>query len=116
MNAGMRASVVSMDAVTPQGAGFKRQVVFRVGLDDWALLQSDAAEHGSIQAAVIAGIRARGYSADDAMVPIAVPALPSASAEPDEPDGAGERPAVDAGDEITAREAAELLGLEAATI
>ena len=47
-----------MHTPTPSQAGFKRQVVFRIDADDWPLLEAAAREHGSIQAAVLAGLRA----------------------------------------------------------
>ena len=43
-------------------ADFKRQVVFRVGAEDWALLEAASREHGSQQAAIIAALRALGGS------------------------------------------------------
>lgn len=45
--------------------GFKRQVVFRISAEEWPLLAAAAHEHGSIQAAVLAGIRALATSAHD---------------------------------------------------
>jgi hypothetical protein len=47
-----------MHTHTTNQAGFKRQVVFRISADDWPLLESAAAQHGSIQAAILAGLRA----------------------------------------------------------
>src|SRR5664280_1740099 len=38
---------------------FRRQVVFRVGEEDWPYLEAAAKEHGSIQAGVIAALRAQ---------------------------------------------------------
>ena len=101
----------------PAQPGVKRQVVFRVRPEDWDLLQAAAAEHGSIQAAVIAGIRALRQSPGRVVEPpIVVPNEPRAGAEPEAPDRAEEQSAFEASDEITAREAAELLGVKADTV
>ncbi|MGD0272782.1 MAG: hypothetical protein ABSB96_03530 [Gaiellaceae bacterium] len=40
------------------GSGFRRQVVFRIGEDDWPYLETAAREHGGIQAGIIAALRA----------------------------------------------------------
>jgi len=58
MNARMRAITTCVHTPTPGKAGFKRQVVFRIDADEWPLLEAAAREHGSIQAAVLAGLRA----------------------------------------------------------
>jgi hypothetical protein len=102
-------------------AGFKRQVVFRIDADDWTLLEAAAAEHGSIQAAVLAGIRALTPStANEAQAehtPEPAKAEPtteekSVRQEPIAPAAT----ATDPGQEIPAREAAALLGLKTSTV
>jgi hypothetical protein len=40
------------------GSYFRRQVVFRIGEDDWPYLEAAAREHGGIQAGIIAALRA----------------------------------------------------------
>src|SRR5437660_1217402 len=125
----MRASVVSMRARTPiepgDGSAFKRQVVFRLSAEEWPLLEAAAREHGSIQRAVVAGLRA--------LAPQAVTAPSSEEAPPPEPGQATakQRPrtrptpgapaqvgkgAPAAEEEITAREAAQLLGVKTQTV
>lgn len=106
-------------------SGFKRQIVVRVGPDDWPLLQHAAAEHGSYQAALIAGLRA-----------LATPASPAGSTsnplkakvEPKAPRNLGPGrtdahpasvpppPPIHLDEEIRAREAAKLLGLATSTV
>jgi hypothetical protein len=46
---------MSEDKPTPPG--FKRKVVFRLDLEQWPLMEQAIAAHGSIQAAVLAGLR-----------------------------------------------------------
>jgi hypothetical protein len=72
MNARMRASVSSMHAPSPENAQFKRQIVFRVTPEQWPLLEQAAAKHGSIQAALLAGLRA--------LIPDKPPATPTRAA------------------------------------
>ena len=113
-----------MHAPMPANTGFKRQVVFRIGAGDWPLLEAAAAEHGSIQAAVLAGIRALDR-------PQPAPDRPA----PKEPETKQKRQkasrrapaklkrtppvemaALDPHEEIRAREAAKLLGLKTDTV
>src|SRR5258708_3380067 len=114
-----------MRSSQPGDNGFKRQVVFRVGSADWPLLERAAREHGSIQAAMLAGLHALQTAAKPAERPradvasVAKPrprktrpaaskpreSAPAAPAEePRDPDG-----------EIRAREATQLLGVKAGT-
>jgi hypothetical protein len=119
MNAGTRASVTSMNAPSADEPGFKRQVVFRVGAADWAILRDAAAAHGSIQAALTAAIRALSRRTDqNAQEPNGQPA---ASASPPaeqsgEPAADPDVPGESLDEEILAREAAEILGLKTGTI
>jgi hypothetical protein len=55
-----RASVGDMALSITKGSsgGFRRQVVFRIGEDDWPHLEAAAREHGGIQAGIIAALRA----------------------------------------------------------
>lgn len=113
----IRAITACMHPAKPDDSGFKRQVVFRVGSDDWTLLQRAASEHGSIQAALLAAIRRLAApppeppTADPATATLTEPdAEPVAEATPtnsDPPDGR---------EEIGAREAATILGLKTSTI
>jgi len=87
---------------------FKRQIVFRISPDDWPLLEHAAREHGSIQAAVIAGLRAlkdveplEGEPSD---------AGAGDSAPTNVADG------TDGTDEMRARDAARMLGLKTGTV
>jgi len=121
MNAHTRASVIAgMPARIPTTSGFKRQVVFRLGVEDWPLLEAAVAEHGSIQAALLAALRALGAS----------PARPGSETTPPKErgrsEGAKRKPAAEpatspAGEpkkteEIPAREAAKMLGLKSGTV
>jgi hypothetical protein len=98
---------------TPSPSGFKRQVVFRIGPDDWPLLEQAATEHGSIQAAILAGLHALNQTGKE-------PAETEfAPAETTEPPATAETPpllSVNREEEITAREAASLLELKAGTV
>lgn len=104
-----------MHPLNPKNTGFKRQVVFRIDADDWPLLQQAASEHGSIQAAVLAGLHTITAQAAEPSAP-----------EPDSeaaPDGDPKPPAatqpgdgLDPEEEIPAREAAALLGLKRNTV
>jgi len=109
-----------MHPPNPGQAGFKRQVVFRIGADDWPLLEAAAREHGSIQAAVLAGIRALTHEATAKAAPEKPPQ------QPDKPKSTPAVPAPvtpipstahpDPDEEIPAREAAAVLGLKTSTI
>jgi hypothetical protein len=111
LNASTRASFTSMHAPPPANPGFKRQVVFRLGLDDWPLLEAAAREHGSIQAAVLAGLRALDGAEPIPVEEVAGPCGVAAQPADVEPPPAGDPDA-----ELTAREAAALLGLKPSTI
>lgn len=94
---------------------FKRQVVFRLGPDEWPLLEEAARQHGSIQAGLVAALRA--LAADEK------PAPGGARLEHRDltvPKPGSEVPDTDAcdcdGEELTAREAARLLGLKPDTV
>ncbi len=114
-----------MSADTPTPRGFRRQVVFRLGLEHWPLLEQAVEAHGSIQAAVLAGLRALGGLPTDR-----TPAEELRVLTPDrkEPGLSGkpwrretreaETPDAEASsaDEIPAREAAGLLGLKSGTV
>jgi Helix-turn-helix domain len=132
MNAQMRAITRCMHTTEPGHAGFKRQVVFRIGADDWQLLQAAAAEHGSIQAAVLAGIHALAPAPSEEQRSEIAAATDQADTN-DEPEPAAKpkpskaKPArpkptpaaptdPDPNEEITCREAAQLLGLKTSTI
>ncbi|HZT93907.1 MAG TPA: hypothetical protein VE985_05470 [Gaiellaceae bacterium] len=97
----------------PSPAGFKRQVVFRIGTDDWPLLEQAATEHGSIQAAILAGLHALNQpSAEPATTKPAPPETPKPARAAETPP----KPSVNRKEEITAREAASLLKLKAGTV
>jgi len=131
-----------MHARTPANTGFKRQIVFRLGLDDWPLLEDAVLEHGSIQSAVLAGLRALGGSAAAPIDSDANPASEASTASPParaatsaatpRPRKARSQvkkpremaitapvvdvPSPDPDKEIPARDAAKLLGLKTSTI
>lgn len=93
-------------------SAFKRQVVFRISADGWPLLQAAVEEHGSIQAAVLAGLQAlqetqAGSPGESA------PATPAGQAEP-EPTVEEDR--WDPDEVLHARAAAVLLDLKASTV
>src|SRR5579871_4877703 len=97
-----------MPPAPPSNDQFKRQIVFRIGPDDWPLLETAAAEHGSIQSAVLAGLRALKNAEpqlSEESDATAEPAAPSAA-----DDGGIES------DEIRASEAARILGLKTSTV
>lgn len=119
MNEGMRASVSrSMNARAPASPGFKRQVVFRLGVEEWPLLEAAVAEHGSMQAAVLAGLRALNCG------PEVAADRPKAGTKTRKPRGSSRksrrkaaestRPAAD--EEMLARDAAQLLGVKPDTV
>jgi hypothetical protein len=118
IHADMRASLTSMHRSTPANTGFKRQIVFRIGADDWPLLEAAAREHGSIQAAALAGIRALAPSAEPKPPAVSAPHTrpllvdPGEAATTVEPRSRSEEP----DEEIPAREAAALLGLKTGTV
>jgi hypothetical protein len=123
MHARKRASVdASMNPDTPTPRGFRRQVVFRLDLEHWPLLEKAIAAHGSIQAAVIAGLEALGTPAADPPQTKAKRPVPPVE-KPRRERGKvieerGETPAAEANgaEEIPARDAARLLGLKTGTV
>jgi hypothetical protein len=121
MNAATRAITTCMHPTDPDKAGFKRQVVFRIGADDWPALEAAAKEHGSIQAAVLAGIHALTKPEPPAQVAKAK-AEPKPATKPkpaSTPASAATKPTappVDLEEEIRARDAAKLLSLKTSTI
>jgi len=96
-------------------ASFKRQVVFRIGTDDWPLLEQAALEHGSIQAAILAGLRALNQPRKEQPKTEPIPA-PAQTAQPAATAQAPARPPMNRDEEITAREAASLLELKPGTV
>lgn len=106
-----------MHTPTPNSAGFKRQVVFRIGSDEWPLLEAAAQQHGSIQAAVLAGLHALTTTSPNPPDRPASAPKPSPTRQASPP---RETPAVqspeDPDEEIRAREAARLLGLKTSTV
>lgn len=111
-----------MSADTPTPRGFRRQVVFRLDLEHWPLLEQAVAAHGSIQAAVLAGLRAlEGPPAEpertDESRPSRVRAKATRKRDPKPaPPGADDLVEAAAAEEIKAREAARLLGLKSGTV
>jgi hypothetical protein len=59
---------------------FRRQVNFRVGADDWPLLEALAREHGGIQAGLLAAVRV--YAVQRLQVASASPPAKAAEASP----------------------------------
>ena len=111
-----------MPATTSPGAAFKRQVVFRIGPEDWPLLEAAAAEHGSIQAAVLAGLRALNPAAAK---PAQTPASPPEKAQPAVPEQKQPQPdrpskpkplGGDPNEVIHASDGARLIGLKTSTV
>src|SRR5919108_1527311 len=94
----MRAITTCMHPPDPQKTGFKRQVVFRISTDDWPLLQQAAQEHGSIQAAVLAGLRALAQSADHGETRATEPARTTIPPTRDDRERAGTATPDDEGD------------------
>jgi hypothetical protein len=121
LNACTRAITSCMHAPDQGHAGFKRQVVFRIGAEDWPLLEAAAAEHGSIQAAVLAGLRNLTSPASAATPGESsrTRAAVEATAQPKRAKparAAAAPPAADPEEEISCREAGQLLGLRTSTI
>lgn len=87
---------------------FKRPVVFRLSPDEWPLLEQAAHQHGSIQAALVAALHAltaQQPPATPSHEPTTPPEPPTGEATPTQPH-----------QEITAREAARILGLKRDTV
>jgi hypothetical protein len=115
-----------MHTPSPESAQFKRQVVFRISAQEWPLLEEAAVRHGSIQAALLAGLRALSTDRPASVAetadahagdPRPVPAVQRRS----KPAGSrrvvnGRRETQSPNDELTAREAAALLGLASSTV
>jgi hypothetical protein len=105
-----------MSSRTPPSPGFKRQVVVRLDAEQWPLLERAVSKHGSIQAAVVEALRALADLADEAPEPQETSAkTPERGKSKEEtPDGS---PSQEQGEEeITAREAADLLNLKPGTV
>jgi hypothetical protein len=107
----MRASVDAGMSADKQPTGFRRQIVVRLDAEQWPLLQSAAAEHGSIQRAVVAALQALvQQAAPEPKKPHrgkrVKPSVPEATekAADDENESHDE--------EISAREAATILGIK----
>ncbi len=96
--------------------GFKRQVVFRIGADDWPLLEAAAHKHGSIQAAVLAGIRNLASCPAQAKPHTNSAPAKTADKPKTEHTPASEPIASDPDEELTVREAARLLDLKTGTV
>ncbi len=112
MNACIRAITSSMHSLKPPANGFKRQVVFRLDAEDWPLLEQAAAEQGSIQAAVLAGLRAletQETSAENGDAP-------RGDDPPKEQPPRATGPLALEGEEIPAREAAQILKIKPSTV
>lgn len=94
---------------------FKRQIVFRIDSDDWPLLEQAAAEHGSIQAALIAALHAltNGQPSLSQRAHHEAPRPVDAAAREERARDAKEE---EEEVEITAREAARILGLKRDTV
>lgn len=121
MFARIRAITTCMHSTDSGNTGFKRQVVFRVGAEDWQALEAAAKEHGSIQAAVIAGIHALAKPEATAAPPKRNATKARASkrkrTQPVAPDPTpAPQPVDDPNEELRAREAAKLLGLKTSTV
>jgi hypothetical protein len=103
-----------------QGSGFKRQVVFRIGTEDWPLLERAVDQFGSIQAAVVAGLRElasvpEGSVQDAGAEPSQKPSSRRAEGKSARPK-TSRSPEPSTHEEIPAREAAEILGLKSGTV
>ena len=108
--------------------GFKRQVVFRIGADDWSILEAAAREHGSIQAAVLAGIRALNLAQPAPSTEAPARTTGKTKAAPKQAKRSRQMPAketiaplpetaaLDPHEEIRARDAAQLLGVKSGTV
>jgi len=105
-----------MNESTPGSGRFKRQVVFRIGPEEWPLLERAAAAHGSIQAAVVAGLEALRDRDEPALAEREpVRAEESAEEEPISSDVRRDGQS-DPGEVLTAAEAARILGLKNSTV
>jgi hypothetical protein len=104
-----------MHANTQPPAGFKRQVVIRIGAEDWPLLEAAAAEHGSLQAALLAGLHALQAPSTDSKSTVKENETTERSTprKRTTPPSASE---ADPAEEIHSGEAAKLLGLKTSTV
>ena len=121
MNAGKRASVATMNNPPPTPDRFKRQVSVRVSPEESALLEAAAREHGSNQAALIAGLRALSPIPEKATNTAQAPKMATTEKPAEETPSktaaaTNETPQLDPNEEILARQAAALLGLEISTV
>src|SRR4051812_32294483 len=111
-----------MSSRIQQSSGFKRQVVFRIGAEDWPLLEQAVAQFGSIQAAVLAGLRSLASPAggekdlpEEQVEPAAQ--RPARAGRPKGlPQEAEREPETNDAEEILARDAAAMLGLKSGTV
>lgn len=118
-------------STTPATTGFKRQIVVRIGQEDWPLLEAAVQEHGSIQAAMLAGLHTLKPTVGEAAAAapteeapavepaLAKPARPPRLTKPRVPRPSALSTTAEADDpdeEIPARHAAQLLGLKSSTI
>jgi hypothetical protein len=94
----------TMTSHANQPSGFKRQVVFRVSTDDSPLLEQATHQHGSIQAALIAALHALTNQQP--------PAAPTQEETSSAVQAVGDEAVREPDQEITAREAAHILGLK----
>jgi len=111
----MRASVDAGMSADKQPTGFRRQIVVRLDTEQWPLLESAAAAHGSIQRAVVAALQA--LVQPPTVEPEKEPPeqKPTERTEPStRPTGAekADHQRKRGDEEITAREAATLLGIK----
>lgn len=109
-----------MHTPQPSRAGFRRQVVVRLDPEQSALLDRAASEHGSIQAALVAALHALAHQKTGP--PSGAKAAETQPVEPEPPtstqEGQPKQPATTPEDceEVTAREAAAILGLKPGTV
>lgn len=110
-------------------SGFRRQVCFRLGRDEWPLLEAAIRAHGGIQAALIAALRTHAAKLlDDQLRIVSEPAEPARAAGPRRPPIADHHPRASArvardpdirGDdlvELNLAEAAPGLGIKPASL
>lgn len=102
---------------------FRRQVVVRIPAEDWSLLEDAAREHGSQQAAVLAGLRElrRQRETPTTAKPAPRPAPPRSKEPPTDPPAPPTTPPGDADPDSDAwwtgfDEAGVILGLEGAPL
>jgi hypothetical protein len=76
---------MTLESPSRTTSGFRRQIVFRIGEDDWPHLEAAAREQGGIQAGIIAALRAyaaQRLSAPPTPVTVAEPPEKTAAASP----------------------------------